>query len=73
MDEKKRYFIVFYTGWSASNSHYFGKIDMTCNDYLNEQATEKEIIRNEPVLERVVITNFIEVNEKDWQVWRQKS
>lgn len=64
---KERYFIVFYQAIGEKGFAY-GKVDFTAQHFLNER-TALKTISDETGLEKVMITNIIEVSKKELRYW----
>lgn len=62
-----RYFIIFYSGSSVNNSHqgYIGEHRVD-GKYINKDDITKSIIRLNPMLISVAVTNVTELNEIDY-------
>ena len=65
-----RYFIVFYIG-NVPNGRITGYIDFTTYEgsYLNKAMTLIQISKYNSEIKDIVLTNIIELNEKDFHEW----
>lgn len=66
----KRYFIVMYVA-SVVRGTITGNLDVTTNgEYLNRELTTKNIKDSiEQDCSDIVVTNIIELNERDYYCW----
>lgn len=70
---KKRYFLVSYS-FSYANASGVGSVETTTDNgsYFNLETLKKEQIEHDDQIKNLLVTNVIELNKKDYEMYSSK-
>lgn len=68
-----KHFIVFFSGVNADGSQSIGNIVVNTPEvFISYTETGKEVMRREPRIKSIIITNLIAVTPSELEIWIRK-